>query len=94
MNIELNEFGFKRINNINQMKIKHMNECSIVFRIGEEVIAFGDVSERIIKYLSRNTKFIIKPQIKVELQTLLFFYLTIHIPKNINNFTIIFRKNL
>ena len=56
MNIELNEFGFKRINNINQMKIKHMNECSIVFRIGEEIIAFGDVSERIIKYLSRNTE--------------------------------------
>lgn len=41
----------RRINSISSALIKSMNECSIVLKQGENVLALGDVSARVIKYL-------------------------------------------
>lgn len=68
VNVELDELAKKRINSITSTIIKNMNECSIVFEIGCEVIAFGDVSPRIIrlmkkdKMISHNTYKVVKVQ--------------------------------
>lgn len=45
----------RRIDSISSALIKSMNECSIVLKQGENVLALGDVSARVIKYLRHKT---------------------------------------
>ncbi len=42
-----------RLGNIESIKIRNMNECSIVFTCEEDLIAFGDITPRIITHLNR-----------------------------------------
>ena len=52
-NLNVNNSYKKRIDSIYSIKIRNMNECSIVFESSDDVIAFGDVSKRIIEYLRK-----------------------------------------
>ncbi len=49
----LNVSERKRLTTILSNNIKNMNECSVVFEVKGEIIAFGDISERIIKYMKK-----------------------------------------
>lgn len=52
--IALEEAEKKRLNSIASRTIKNMNECSIVFKNEQDVIAFGDVTPPVLKYLKKN----------------------------------------
>lgn len=52
LDIQFDERAINRVNYICSTKIRNMNECSIVFTIEKDIIAFGDVTPRIIKYLN------------------------------------------
>ena len=54
LNIDLEESAKKRIDSISSINIRNMNESSVVLESGNEIIAFGDVSARIIKYMKNN----------------------------------------
>lgn len=56
MNIKIDQKSKRKMEAVNSVKIRSMNECSIVFESGEDVIAFGDVSPRIINYLKKSKK--------------------------------------
>ncbi len=57
MSINLDDMTKKRIDSILSYNIKNMNECSVVFEIDSDIIALGDISARIIKYLDENRVF-------------------------------------
>lgn len=54
ISIDLDDLTKKRINSISSNNIKNMNECSVVFEIDSDIIALGDISARIIKYMNKN----------------------------------------
>lgn len=54
ISINLDDLTKKRINSILSNNIRNMNECSVVFEIDSDVIALGDISPRIIKYMNEN----------------------------------------
>lgn len=54
LRIDLDDLTQKRIDSISSNNIKSMNECSVVFEIDSDIIALGDISARIIKYMNRN----------------------------------------
>lgn len=49
--IELSEDELNNYNAINSSMIRNMNECSVVFDCNDTLVAFGDVSARIISWL-------------------------------------------
>lgn len=53
ISIDLDDLTRKRINSISSNNIRNMNECSVVFEIDSDIIAFGDISARIIKYMNK-----------------------------------------
>lgn len=50
----LDDLTRKRISSISSNNIRNMNECSVVFEIDNEIIALGDITARIIKYMKKN----------------------------------------
>lgn len=52
--IDLDDLTRERINSISSNSIRNMNECSVVFEIDSDIIALGDISPRIIKYMNKN----------------------------------------
>lgn len=54
LKINLNNSIRKRLTAISSNIIRNMNECSIVFEIEDDVLAFGDVTPRVIKFLNKN----------------------------------------
>lgn len=54
ISIDLDDLDQKRIESILSDNIKNMNECSVVFEIDSDIIALGDISARIIKYMNKN----------------------------------------
>ena len=54
ISIVLDKNAKTRINSVSSCNIKNMNECSVIFEIDNEVIAFGDATERIIRYIASN----------------------------------------
>lgn len=54
ISIDLDDLTKKRIDSISSSNIKSMNECSVVFEIDSDIIALGDISARIVKYMNRS----------------------------------------
>lgn len=57
ISIDLDDLTKKRIDSISSNNIRNMNECSVVFEFDSDIIALGDISSRIIKYMNKNKIF-------------------------------------
>lgn len=57
INVQLDRMSKDRMKNIGSRCVRNMNECSVVFSIRDEVIAFGDATKRVIREIKGTTGF-------------------------------------
>lgn len=53
LKITISERDKKRIDSISSTQIKNMNECSIVLQQEKNILALGDISNKVLKYLKK-----------------------------------------